>query len=157
MKKAIKLTAVVLSVILLASLLTSCKKNPSDTAAFKQLAEKSGFEIHDVTQQYADAPQIKEATVVAPSSREFQIEFYVITDKDSAKQLYLAQSEVVDGYKDSNFIGTSSNGQNYARRTVVTNGKYLMVSYIENTMVYVPPTDKTNKDAIEKFLKNFGY
>lgn len=157
MKKALRIASVVLLVCMMAAMLTSCKKHPSDTAAFKQLAEQYNYEIYNVTDQYVNAAQIKEATIVAPSSRDFQIEFYVITDKESAKQLYLAQSEVVEGYKDSNYSGSSSNGQNYAKRSVVTNGKYLMVSYIENTLVYVPPTDKENKKKIEEFLKKFNY
>ena len=157
MRKTVRLTAVVLAVIMLAAVLTSCNKTPSDTAAFKQVAKEFDFEIYDITEQYINAPQIREATVVAPSGREFQIEFYVITDRGNAKNLYLAQSEVVDGYMNADYTGTSSNGKNYARRTVVTNGKYLMVSYIENTMVYVPPTDEENKEIIDKFLNKFKY
>ena len=157
MKKSVRIASVILSVFMMAAFLTSCKKYPSDTAAFKQLAKEFKFEVYNVTDQYVNAPQIKEATIVAPSGREFQIEFYVITDKDSAKQLYLAQSEVVEGYKDANYSGSSSNGQNYAKRSIVTNGKYLMVSYLENTLVYVPPTDKEYKQTIEDFLKKFNY
>ena len=157
MKKSFRITSVILSVFLMAAFLTSCKKSPSDTSQFKQLAKEYKFEIYDVSNQYVNAPQIKEATIALPSDQAFQIEFYTITDRESAKQLYLAESDVVDGYKDANYSGSSSNGQNYAKRSIVTNGKYLMVSYIENTLVYVPPTDEKNKKTIEEFLKKLNY
>ena len=40
---------------------------------------------------------------------------------------------------------------------MTSDGKYTMVEYIENTLVYVPPTDSDNKAAIEEFLKELKY
>ena len=156
MKKQIRIFAIV-SLFLIGIIMSSCQKTPSDTAAFEKLTEESGYNLYDITVQYDALPQIKEVKLAVPDSRAFQIEFYVITDMDNAKKLFLVQCEEIEGFKGVEFTGDSSNGQNYARRSVVTKGQYLMVSYIENTVVYVPPTDDKNKDEIEKFLKKLNY
>ncbi len=158
MRKISRLTAVILMAAVIAALFASCSKKPSDSAAFKKLAESKGYEVSDITAQYVNAPQIKEAIITAPKDREFQIEFYTITDPENAKKLYQAQNEAINGYAGSEGNSNVSNGKNYAKRTVVTNdGHFVMVSYVENTVVYVPPTDKKHKDTIEKFLDEFKY
>ena len=157
MKKTTKLVAFVLLSVFMVTLLTSCKKTPSDTSTFRALANEKGYILYDVTEQYVNAPQVREATIAAPSDRAFRIEFYIITDKDSAKELFQSQSEVMEGAKGDSWSGNVSNGANYAKRTVVTEGKYMMLCYIENTMLYVPMTDITNRKAIEAFIDAFKY
>lgn len=160
MNRIKRILAFVLIVALIPALLTSCKKTPSDTEAFKKLSNAKGYVIYDVTEQYINAPQIKEATIAAPSDKSFQIEFYIITDLDSAKELFKAQSEVMESTKGDSWSGNVSNGKNYAKRTLTTGGKYMVLSYIENTMLYVPPTPTDNEDnlkAIDAFIDEFHY
>lgn len=159
MKLFTRFIAAVTAVSLLTVLLSSCTKPPADTEAFKALAQSCDYEVYDITVQYQNAPQIKRVTVAAPSGREFQIEFYEVTDRESAKVLYKAQSDVIENFRSARSVTSTkvSNGSNYARRTVTADGQYLMVSYIDNTVLYVPPTDKENKKAIEEFLDKFKY
>ena len=130
MNRIKRILAFVLIVALIPALLTSCKKTPSDTEAFKKLSNAKGYVIYDVTEQYINAPQIKEATIAAPSDKSFS------------------------------WSGNVSNGKNYAKRTLTTDGKYMVLSYIENTMLYVPPTPTDNEDnlkAIDAFIDEFHY
>ena len=61
-------------------------------------------------------------------------------------------------YQGENANSKVSNGKNYAKRTVVTkDNNYLMVSYIENTVIYVPPTSKENREEIEEFIDHLKY
>ena len=157
MKKATRFFASVLMAAMMLAMFTSCKKTPSDTVAFIALAEKYHYKVHDVTEQYINAPQIRSGTLAAPEDRAFQIEFYIITDTESAKELFQAQSKEMDGAKGTTWTGDISNGRNYAKNTIVTDGKYMMLCYVENTMLYVPPTKKENKEAIEAFVDEFKY
>ena len=158
MKKNKGLAAVAVIAAIIALLFTSCSKPASDTKTFKSLAEKKDYEIYDVTEQYINAPQIKKTIIVAPKDRRFQIEFYLITDLESSKKLFQAQGKVIDSYQGENANSKVSNGKNYAKRTVVTkDNNYLMVSYIENTVIYVPPTSKENREEIEEFIDQLKY
>ncbi len=157
MKKITRSFAVILTVAMMAALLASCSRTPSNPASFKKLAESKEYEFYDTTDQYANVVQIKECYIASPSSHAFKIEFYVATDKESAKKLYQAQSEIMDNFRGNVYTGGVSNGSNYAKRTMITNGKYLMVTYIDNTLIYVPPTPKENKDEIDQFIDEFHY
>lgn len=157
MKKITRAVAVTVLSVLMLFLFTSCSKTPSDTAGFEKLAEKKGYKVIDVTDHYLNAPQIKEGTVAAPSDRSFQIEFYIITDMDSAKELFKAQSKEIDGIKGTTWSGNISNGRNYAKSTVISDGKYTILCYIDNTLLYVPPTDKANKETIDAFVDALKY
>lgn len=157
MKKAVRSISLALITSLMAVFLTSCSKTPSDADAFRALAEKKGYNVYDVTAQYINAPQIKKAIVVAPKDKSFQIEFYIITDRNSAKELFQAQSEVMDGAVGKSWSGDVSNGNNYAKRTVNTDEQFMVLSYIENTMLYVPLTDKEYKKSVETFISEFKY
>ena len=157
MKKSIRPVAALLCLVFLASLLTSCRKNPSDTQSFQAVAKELGYNVYDITDQYTNAEVIRTATVAAPENRAFQIEFYILTDKENAKKLYLAQGEILDNEQGSNEKGSVENGRNYAKRVKKSAGRYAVIAYVENTILYVPPTDAENEEAIKKFLKRFNY
>ncbi len=157
MKKSFRSIALVTLAALIAVMFTSCTKTPSDAESFKKLAESKNYEVYDASSQYSDSVEITECIIAFPSGHDFQIEFYTITDKDNAKKLYQAQSDIMEGVKGSSYSGGVSNGSNYAKRTLTTDGKYLMVTYIENTLIYVPPTDQKYKDEINSFIKDFKY
>ena len=156
-KKVSRIITLVMSIALITVTLASCTKTPSDTSTFIDLAKKKNYEVQDVLYDFTDTPQVKEGTVVAPSGRAFQIEFYVLSDSDFARSFFNNLSKVIDDEEGSIHSGTSLNGKNYAKRTMSSNGKYTMVEYIENTLVYVPLTDTENKSTVEDFLKEFGY
>lgn len=158
MRKNIRSVVFIAAIAFAAVLLTACYKTPLNSDVFRKVAKEKGYNIYNVTDQYVNAPQIKEVFIAAPENREFQIEFYTITDRDSAMKLYQVESDVFDGYQGQKKENKVTNGKNYARRVVVAeNENYLMVSYIDNTLVYVPPTPKENREAIEEFLNEIKY
>ena len=65
MKKSIRPVAALLCLVFLASLLTSGRKNPSDTQSFQAVAKELGYNVYDITDQYTNAEVIRTATVAA--------------------------------------------------------------------------------------------
>lgn len=157
MKKAPRLIALVLAIGLISAMLVSCTKTPSDTNAFKDLAKAKGYTVEDVLNQFTDTPQIKEVFIAYPDGLPFQIEFYVVDSLASSRMFFDNMSNVMEKQKGSIHAGSSVSGKNYAKRTMTSDGKFTMVEYIENTLVYVPQTDSSNKSAIEAFLKELKY
>ena len=155
--KITKLTALFLAVFFMTSVLTSCQKTPSDTKNFSKIASSMGYDVLDISNQYTNAESIKVATVAAPKSRKFQIEFYELTDMESAIKIYSAQSDILESLKTSGASSEVTNGRNYAKRILTVNGQYMLIEYIENTIIYIPPTDVENQKDVEKFLEKFKY
>ena len=157
MKKTSRFFALVLAMGLISVMLASCTKTPSDSNTFKAIAQEKGYTIEDALAQFSNYPEFKEVFIAYPSGHPFQIEFYVTDNADSATIIFNNQNNKIESKKGSVYSGASSNGKNYAKRTMTSDGKYTMVEYIENTLVYVPPTDSDNKAAIEEFLKELKY
>ena len=157
MKKTSRLMALVLAIGLLSVMLVSCTKTPSDSNTFKDLAKAKDYTVEDALSQFTDTPQIKEVFIAYPQGRPFQIEFYVVDNSDSARMIFNNLSNVIEKQKGNVHSGFSVSGKNYAKRTMTSDGKYTMVEFIENTFVYVPQTDSSNKSEIEKFLDEMKY
>ena len=157
MKNMTKIFALVLAMGLISAMLVSCTKTPTNSAAFKETASAKGYTVDDAIAQFENVPHIKEAFIAYPSDKSFQIEFYVTDNADSARNIFANQSASIESQKGNNYAGSSVNGKNYGTRTLTSGGKYTMVAYIENTLVFVPQTDSSNKSAIEAFLKEIKY
>ncbi len=157
MKKTSRIFALLLAVGLVTVMLASCSKTPADLNTFKEISQKKGYSMVDALSQFTDTPQVKEAVISIPDGKAFQIEFYVLDSSTFASTFYNNLSNVIEEQKGSIHSGSSFSGKNYAKRTITTGGRYSMVEYIENTLVYVPFTDASNKSAIEEFLKEMNY
>ena len=153
-----KAPALVLAVLMAMLLLTGCTKTPSTTENFKQIAQEKGYLMEDAISQFAAYSDIiKEATVVAPKSISFKIEFYVLSDETQAKSFYANNLATLEANIGSVYSGSSLSGKNYASRSITSDGKYMFIERVENTVLYVSPTDSGNKSEIEAFIKSMGY
>lgn len=157
MRKIIKSVAFILAICLFSGLLASCKKNPCDSATFREVAEKKGFKTLDILPQFDSTPQVKEAFITSPKDNTFQIEFYVLDSLDYTKKFYNNLSGIMDEQKKSAASSSSEEGKNYAKCSITVNGMYSFVEYIDNTLIYVPRTDEANKKAIEAFFVSLNY
>lgn len=153
-----KYSALALALLMAVLFLTGCTKTPVTTADFKAVAEKKGFLVEDVMAQFSEHTDIvKEATVTAPESIAFKLEFYVLSDESSARSFYAnnkANLEANKGNADSN---VSLSGKNYESFSMTTDGKYMFIERVDTTVLYVGPTDSANKAEIEAFVKELKY
>lgn len=157
MKKNIRLLAVVLAIGLLCAFLVSCTKTPLNSDTFKAIAQNKEYSTTDALSQYSSDERFKEVFIAYPSGKPFQIEFYVLDSADSAKSIFNNQANIIESQRGNLHSSSSINGKNFAKRTMVSDGKYTMVEYVENTLVFVPLTDSDNKETIEQFLKEMNY
>lgn len=157
MKKTSRFFALVLAIGLISAMLVSCTKTPSDSATFKSIAKTKNYTIDDAIDELENAPEFKEAFVAYPAGHSFQIEFYVTDTAASAQSVFSNLSNVMESQKGNVYSGSSMSGKNYSKRTMTSNGKYTMVEYVDNTLIYVPLTDAANKSAVEKFIKELNY
>ena len=58
--------------------------------------------------------------------------------------------------KSNSSVQTNINGKNYSKYTLSSDGKYMIVSRINNTVVYLD-VDSSYKDEIKTILNELGY
>lgn len=159
MKKSLFMTksaAVLLLLSFMLSMLTGCGKKAVATDDFKTLAAEKGLSCTDALEQFAAYSFIKEVTIAAPSDLSYQIEFYVLSDSSNAKSFFETSKINFDMNKGEVYTDTSKDGSGYAMYTLNSNGRYMFVEYVENTMLYVN-TDQSNRSAVEAFIKDLKY
>lgn len=69
---------------------------------------------------------------------------------------YNTNKSIFEAYKDNSSVETNFNGKNYSKYTLNTNGQYMLLSKIDNTVIYLK-VDSENKDSINKLMKELGY
>ena len=150
-------TSVLLLLIAMVTLaLTGCTKTAVTTADVKALAETKGFIVEDAVSQFSAYDYIKEVTIVAPQSLDYQIEFYVLSDAAYAQSFFEKNKANFEMNKSGTYTDSSSSGKNYAVYKLNANGKYMFLERVDNTVVYVD-TEKQNKEAVEAFMKELNY
>ena len=137
-------------------LFTGCSKKTAITSSdFKSKAEAEGYTVTDVISQYSSYEYVKEA-YVASSSDGYQIEFYVLSDKDMAKSMFETNKAIIENANGNNKMKTEVNLSNYNKYSISTSTTYGYLCRIDNTLVYVN-TNKDYKDKVKDFIKKIKY
>lgn len=154
MKKRNVILGIVSAFLLL--LITGCgSKNAISSAKFMSVADDYDCSITDVINQFEQYGTISEA-YVATNTNDWQVEFYVLNSEDSAISMFNTNKTIFESYKSGKQVETSTNMNNYATYSLTTNGHYMYLSYVDNTLVYVRVND-TYKDVVKEFIDDLGY
>ena len=156
MKNNIK--KVLIGIILISSLfiLTGCgNKKAIDVETFTKVAKDKGYEIVDVSEQYASYQYIKSGTV-ASSNKQWQVEFYVLEDVAGSKNMYNINKIKFEKEKHDSKTYSEVSMKNYDTYSLNTDKQYMYLSRIDNTLIYCNVQLKYEKDA-KAFIKKLGY
>ena len=153
MKKTI-LTIILCGIMVLG--LTGCgKKTVISNSDFTIKAQENNYTVVDVTSQYSSYDVIEKATV-AKSSDGWQVEFYTLKDKSEASKMFNTNKTKFEGYKGSTSTESSSSMSNYSKYSLTSNGYYMYLCRVDNTLLYVRVKDNY-KSTVKDFIKELGY
>lgn len=153
MKKKLLIVLVLLTLVLT----TGCTNKEAKTSKeFIKIMENNKYEIVNVKKQFENYAQVKEATIAIEQSKNYQIEFYVMSDEKNAKSFYENNREIFKENATNSNVNTEVNLGNYSKYTQTSNGKYSVISRIDNTIIYLN-VDEKNKENIEEILETLGY
>ncbi len=154
LKKRNILLVIICFVVLLT--LTGCmEKTVKNANDFKSLAEKYKYTVSDVTSQYSVNQKVKNA-IVAKSSQDFQIEFFVLEDEGSAGKMFYTNKATFESSKSGSITSSASSGEKFTTYGLTYNNKYMYLCRVENTLLSVN-IPSNYKDNVNKFIEEFGY
>ena len=121
---------------------------------FRSISEDRGYHFFDVSDRFLDDDKIVSASLAATSV--WQVEFYVLDNKDHAIEMYDSNIHTFLGEKDSNSYEKKEKGLNYENYSLTTNKTYMYVCRVDNTIIYsrVPVEYRSN---IIKFINKLKY
>ena len=155
MFKKRNLLLVIISFVVLLTLTGCCEKAVKNTSDFKSLSEKYKYTVSDVTSQYADNKKVKNA-LVAKSSQDFQIEFFVLEDEGSAGIMFFTNKTTFERNKRGSSSQASTSSPNYQTYSLTCNNQYMYLCRVENTLLSVN-IPSNYKDNVKKFIEELGY
>ena len=158
MKKVLSISIALIAILVV---MTGCEMSRTaiDAETFKEKAEAADLTVQDSTAQQEGNDIIDEYYIAYKGSAdatEYQIEFVIFSSEDVAKSDYLKHKNDVEALKGSVSSSTSAEIGNYAYYTLTTDGKYYVISRVDNTLVYVETTDE-HKSVVSDFIKGLGY
>ena len=139
MKKSviIAIIAVVILVVIGGVIFVNLNKEKASITAssFYTTMSQKGYSVQDSTSQYSEYDYVKQVYIAVSKDYSYQIEFYELLD---------ASAETSVGLK------------NYSKYTLSSNGQYMVVSKINNTVIYVK-VDDDYKNTVKDILEELGY
>ena len=154
MKKRV-ISIALISMLLLLSLTGCTKKVAITTENFKSIAQSHNYTIKDVKSQYSEYTYISEATV-AGINNQWRVEFYVLTTETDAKAMFETNRKSFENSKGSVSTEKSINLGNHSLYSVTSNGFYMYLSRIDNTLVYAKVSE-TYKHTVKDFINELKY
>lgn len=130
-------------------------KKAITTDQFIKVTEGKGLHTVDVKEQFKDFDFIKEATVAA-SQEGWQIEFYVLSDKDQAKSMYNKNLKTFQDYKGSGSKELKTEIGNYNKYVLETKDYYRVLTRVDNTFLYVE-VPQVIKEKASDIISDLGY
>ena len=153
MKKLLLISAVLVFALFV---LTACFTKQALTAEeFKVQMEDMGYVVMENSTQY-DSSIVRKLYIAKDSSNSFQIEFFEQNTEQDAIASFESNVRAMEAAKSGVSSSYSSNGQNYRKQTMTSNGEYWVVSGIDNTFLFVH-TSTENKAAVDEALNKLGY
>jgi len=153
MNKFCRFLSIVLVTVLIFTL-SACgiARMPITADDFTSKLQDAGYTVIDETDKNAGG-----TTVLIAQSGDKQIEFYIF--EDSSKTLETFNQIKERFIADKGPVVVNSQDvliNNYGFFTQTSAGKYNVVAFIDNTMVYAKVSD-SNRSAVESIIDSLGY
>ena len=164
MKKSIKVLIIVLVLFALligiafVTLFVNLNKEKTaiTSSEFKNTMESKGYYVSDAISQFSEYNYVTSAYLAVDSSNRYKIEFYTLSDENYATMFYNNNKAIFENSAGNASAKTDVTLKNSAKYTLSSNNKYMVVSRVANTVIFVN-VDSQYKDAIQKLLKEFDY
>lgn len=154
----IAIIAVVIIVAIVGVIFINLNKEKTSITAssFYTTMSQKGYSVQDANSQFSEYDYIKQVYIAASKDYSYQIEFYELLDDSYAISFYNNNKSIFESSKGNTSAETSVGLKNYSKYTLSSNGKYMVVSRIDNTVIYVK-VDDSYKDTVKSILNELGY
>lgn len=132
------------------------EKNSITSSSFYATMSQKGHSVQDSTSQFSEYNYVKQAYIAVSEDYSYKIEFYELLDDSYATSFYNNNKFIFESSKGNASAETSVGGKNYSKYTLSSNGKYMVVSKINNTVIYVK-VDDSYRNTVKDILDELGY
>lgn len=160
MKKSLKIIIIIFVILLILVgsfvVYTISSKNlkPLASEDFITIMENNNYSVSDVVAQYSQYDYVKEAYVA--SDKNFQVEFFVLSDDEHSLGFYNINKTNFEILASEYSTTTTVDIGNCSRYTLITTDKFMYVSRIGNTVIYID-VPIMYQESVQSILNIIGY
>ena len=160
MRKGLKIVLLITLLLVVAAaavfFIVIDKEKESMTAnEFCDELEDEGYVMVDVTSQYASYG-IEEAYLAVKPNQEYQIEFYELSSVSKAENMFETNKEYFEDRAGSKRVTSSFGFGNYDTYSLTSNGDFMYLCRIDNTLLYIDVED-IYKDEVKEIIDELDY
>lgn len=134
--------------------LTGCgEKEFLNSETFETTIKEKSYFTYDATENHEG---VSKGMVAMSPDMMYQLEYYETADETSAVSLYDKIYQSATSTKASGDADTTEEDANYKKYTLTTANSYIVISRIENTIIYVN-SSVDQKDNVNNVLTELGY
>jgi len=122
---------------------------------FTSIMENKNLKIYDVTDQFGE-DYVKSATIAYNEKTNYQIEFIVFSDEDSAKKAFNLNKNTFEKIKTETSEEVSTSNEKISEYALTTDDKYMYISRRKNTLLYLD-IDGSYKIEVANLITKIGY
>lgn len=145
----------ILSLLLVVVCLSACvfSRKALTPEGFSVQMREMNFNVEDYSQHYQGLLQ---TALVATGDDGIKVEFFVTEDNEQAKNAFEENKLMFEEQKGDVSTEKNSSGTNYSKYELTTNGLYMAVCRIDNTLVFLM-VDEALKPRAQEVLETLGY
>ena len=143
----------VISIILVFIICGCGRKYPLSPNQFQRIMDNNKYEITEVTDNYHYEGLNK---AYKASNKKYDINYYKLNTTEQAINFYESSQVNLNLNKINNKTKTDYSSNHYSKYTLTSSDSYLILSRIDNTVIY-SSVDKKYKKDINKIVKKIGY
>ena len=155
MRKSVKITIVVVAMIIIAIVCFAIMQSGKKTITMEQFEEKAkenGYKIADIQNDITKKEEITNAKLAISEDYSYFISFYILKDNESAINFYKEQKEEFAKTKQEENEPIEKKSKSYEEYSLKSNGKYMYISRIENTIVQFN-VNESEEQKVKEFLE----
>ncbi|MFI3307815.1 MAG: hypothetical protein R3Y21_04530 [Mycoplasmatota bacterium] len=155
-----KITVIGLGIILLFTAfviyLLNVEKVALTEETFESYMEEKGLLISDITDQVSDYDYVEYIAMAIKEDFTYQIEFCIFSDEDHAIDFYDSMQESAEEESGNSSVELSLNMPTYASYTLSSDDTYILISRIDNTVIYLI-ADSIYEEEIKEIMSDLDY
>lgn len=136
-------------------------KNMITAEKFKEYIETKGFNVHKEDEIYNLAATIKEGTKQSYFTEkndkdDFRINFFEFIDESNVMYHYYQAVLSTETNNNGMFTENSEKSLNHTKYSAVSNGNYIVVSRIKDTLIW-GTINAENRQDLDNIIEDLGY
>ena len=136
--------------------LTGCaiSKKALNGDEIKNKVEDMGIKVTDIKSSFSGMDHVINAYKFGNSN--YYIEYLEISDVEKAKIIFQNNKERIDSNRNGSYTNMSTSGNNYETYELVSDGYYMYISRVDNTLIYADDKVEYEKE-VKKLIEDLGY